>query len=113
MKKTILVDLDGVLNTYTGDFNKDFIPPIRDGAFEFIKNLSDKYIVKIFTTRSMIQASEWVLKNNLKEYISDVTNIKEPNYLMIDDRCIKFEGDFNLLEHKIKDFNTWYQSGVI
>ena len=23
-KKTILIDLDGVLNTYTGDFNKTF-----------------------------------------------------------------------------------------
>jgi len=37
-KKTILVDLDGVLNTYTGKFDENFIPPIKDGAFEFIKN---------------------------------------------------------------------------
>lgn len=42
IKKTILIDLDGVLNTYTGNFDKDFIPPIRDGMYEFIKKLSEK-----------------------------------------------------------------------
>ena len=41
MKKTILIDLDGVLNTYTGNFDKDFIPPIKEGAFDFLKNLSE------------------------------------------------------------------------
>ena len=29
-KKTILIDLDGILNTYTGGFNEDFIPPLKD-----------------------------------------------------------------------------------
>ena len=35
-RKTILIDLDGVLNEYTGDFDKDYIPPIKDGAKEFL-----------------------------------------------------------------------------
>ena len=39
-KKTILIDLDGVLNTYTGPFDPNFIPPIKDGAREFLENLS-------------------------------------------------------------------------
>ena len=38
-KKTILIDLDGVLNTYTGDFDENIIPPIKEGAYEFIKKL--------------------------------------------------------------------------
>ncbi len=35
-KKTILIDLDGVLNEYVGNFDKEFIPPIKQGAKEFL-----------------------------------------------------------------------------
>ena len=38
-KKTILIDLDGVLNTYTGKYDKNYIEPIADGAFKLIQNL--------------------------------------------------------------------------
>ena len=75
MKKTILIDLDGVLNTYTGNFDKDFIPPIKEGAFDFLKNLSEEYQIKLFTTRNKILASKWVIDNNLADYIVDITNI--------------------------------------
>ena len=51
-KKTILMDLDGVLNTYDGNFDKNFIPPIKDGAKEFLQNLSENFDIKIFTTRN-------------------------------------------------------------
>ena len=78
-KKTILVDLDGVLNAYTGKFDEKVIPPIKEGAFEFIRNLSNDYKVKIFTTRNHLLASEWILNNGLKEYVDDVTNVKEPS----------------------------------
>ena len=30
--KTILIDLDGVLNNYDGNFDKDKIPSVKDGA---------------------------------------------------------------------------------
>ena len=35
-KKTILIDLDGVLNEYVGNFDKEFIPTIKQGAKEFL-----------------------------------------------------------------------------
>ena len=41
-KKTILIDLDGVLNTYSGKYDEDYIPPIANGAYQFIKELADK-----------------------------------------------------------------------
>jgi len=31
-KKVILIDLDGVLNNYDGNFDKDKIPSVKDGA---------------------------------------------------------------------------------
>ena len=108
-KKTILIDLDGVLNTYTGNFDEKVIPPIKEGAFEFIRNLSNDYKVKIFTTRNRLLASEWIINNGLKEYVDDITNIKELNFLLIDDRCIKFNGDYEDLQKQVNDFKVWYK----
>lgn len=50
-KPTLLIDLDGVLNTYCGEYKKDYIPPIKDGAHDFLKSVYDNYILVLFTTR--------------------------------------------------------------
>ena len=109
MKKTILIDLDGVLNTYTGNFDKDFIPPIKEGAFEFLQNLSKDYQIKLFTTRNKLLASKWIIDNKLSDYIDDVTNTKELCYLYIDDRCINFNGNYQDLTNQIEQFKVWYK----
>ena len=108
-KKTILIDLDGVLNTYTGKFDESFIPPIKEGALEFIKELSQQFKIKIFTTRYALLASEWLIQNGLKQYIDDVTNIKEPCFLFIDDRCITFKGNFSEIKKQVYYFKAWYK----
>lgn len=108
-KKTILIDLDGVLNTYDGNFDKNFIPPIKDGANEFLKNLSENYDIKIFTTRNKILATKWILENKLEDYIQDVTDHKDLCWLFIDDRCINFQGDYKELNEQIENFKAWYK----
>ena len=45
-KKTILIDLDGVLNTYTGHFDENYIPEIKEGAEEFLKEIRKEYEIK-------------------------------------------------------------------
>lgn len=106
--KTILIDLDGVLNTYTGEFNEKFIPPIKNGAKKFLEKLSADYKVKIFTTRKSMLATQWVIDNELQEFIDDITNIKEPCFVQIDDRCIKFNGDYDNIIEQINNFHVWY-----
>lgn len=108
-KKTILIDLDGVLNQYTGGFNRNFIPPIKNGAKDFIKNLTEKFEIKLFTTRNKILASKWIINNGLEPYIKDVTNIKEVAWLYIDDRCLNFQGDYDEIFKKINEFKVWYK----
>ena len=108
-KKTILIDLDGVLNTYIGEFDEHFIPAIKEGALEFIKKLSVSYKIKIFTTRNKLLASQWVIDNGLNNYVDDVTNVKEPSYLLVDDRCINFNGDYADVFEKIDNFKVWYK----
>lgn len=109
IKKTILTDLDGVLNTCDGNYDKNYIPPIREGAFEFIKKLSSDYRVVLFTSRNLLLASRWLIENKLDKYIENVTNIKEPAYLIIDDRCINFQGDYDKIFNKIINYKTWYK----
>ena len=106
LKKTILIDLDGVLNTYNGSFDEKIIPPIKTGAREFIKELSEKYKIKIFTTRNRLLTSKWITDNGLQDWIDDVTNIKELCHLIIDDRCIGFNGDFGELKKQIENLEN-------
>ena len=109
MKKTILVDLDGVLNEYTGKYDENNIPQIREGALDFLKNLSQNFIIKIFTTRPKQLALEWIKSNNLEQFVSDITNTKEPAYVIVDDRCINFGGNYSDTIEKIKNFKVWYK----
>ncbi len=108
-KKTILIDLDGVLNEYVGKFDRNFIPPIKNGAKEFLQDLSKNYDVKLFTTRNRLLASKWVIENGLTDLISDVTNVKEPCWVYIDDRCITFDGKFDTLINQIDAFKPYYK----
>ena len=108
-KKTILIDLDGVLNNYTGGYEENYIPPIKDGAYDFIKEISETYKIVLFTSRNLLLASEWVLENNLKDFIHNVTNVKEPSVLLIDDRGLNFNGNYEVLKEQIKNFKPWYK----
>lgn len=108
-KKKILLDLDGVLNTYTGNYNADYIPPIKDGAVEFLQRLSHNFEIKIFTVRDIELAEKWVKENNIQLYISGVTNTKEPAWLIADDRCVCFNGCYDKLLADIANFKVWHK----
>ena len=106
-KKLILLDLDGVINTYNGNFDKNFIPEIKEGAKEFLERLSKEYEIKIFTTRNRLLTSKWIIENKLDNLVTDVTNVKDPAYLHVDDRCICFNGNYDTLFDEIINFKVW------
>ena len=109
-KRTILIDLDGVLNNYTGGYQEDYIPEIKDGAREFIKSLyNEGFDLKLFTTRPSDLAQKWLENNKLSEYFSETTNIKKTAWLIIDDRCINFNGNYSETKTKITNFKPWYK----
>lgn len=109
-KKTILIDLDGVLNSYQGEFNQKYIPQILNGAKDFLKELSNKFEIKIFTTRNKLQTAKWLIDNDVADYISDITDKKELAWIYIDDRCIQFDGNFYNLINEINNFKPWYKN---
>ena len=106
-KKTIMIDLDGVLDNYT--FYTEEIPNMKDGAKEFVKNLSDNYELILFTTRNSKQAVEWLQANKIDNYFKNVTNVKNPAYIYIDDRALKFNGDYEKTLDEIEKFNVYWK----
>ena len=110
-RKTILMDLDGVLNNYNREqYDENFIPEIKQGAYEFIQDLSKFADLYLFTTRNLMLASRWLIENNLDKYFKDVTNVKIPCYLFIDDRAICFRGDFKNTLDEIFNFKAYWKS---
>ena len=106
--KTILIDLDGVLNSYNGGFNKDIIPKPKQGVEEFLKELSQQAKLYVFTSRKKSLVLKWLKTNDLDKYFTDITNKKLPAYLYIDDRAICFNGNYNDLLNKIYNFNVYW-----
>ena len=90
--KKILIDLDGVLNEYGKEnFNENYIPEIKVGAYEFLETLSQSAELYLFTSRNLMLATKWLINNNLDKFFKDVTNVKLPSYLYIDDRTLCFK----------------------
>ena len=103
-KKIILIDLDGVLNQYNGNYDENFIPPIKDGAIEFLAELNKIADLYLFTSRNLLLSSKWLIKNKIDKYFKDVTNVKLPSFLYIDDRCLCFKGKYESILDEIKNF---------
>ena len=109
LKKTLLIDLDGVLNNYNGNYDKDFVPPMKDGAKDLLEKLSKDYEIKLFTSRNKLLAGKWIIENNLDEFITDIISEKQPAWIYIDDRCINFNGNYAKLYDDIINFEVWYK----
>lgn len=110
MVKTIQVDFDGVLNNYVGNYDENNLPSLKEGADEFIKELAKIYKIEVFTVRNKIKTVKWLEKNNLLDYIYDVTSVKNPyTSSFLDYRAINFDGDFNKALEKIKSFEPYWK----
>lgn len=105
-KKTIMIDLDGVLNNYTAYTEE--IPSIKGGADKFVKELAKNYDLILFTTRNSKKALEWLQANKIDKYFKDVTNVKIPAFIYLDDRSIIFEGNYDKTLKDIEQFKVYW-----
>jgi len=107
-QKRILIDLDGVLNIYNGTFEEKHIPEVKNGAREFLEELSKETELYLFTTRNLLCTAKWLIANNLDRYFTDVTNQKLPSFLYIDDRSICFRGNYHKTLEEIRNFKAYW-----
>ena len=108
MKKIICIDFDGVLNNYKY-YDEDELFTPREGAKEFLENLAKDYIVFILTARNFAKVERWLNKYDMMEHVAHVTNIKPPATVYLDDRAVRYDGDFNAAEEKIRNFKTFWE----
>ena len=109
-KKTIAIDLDGVLNEYNGKYDEYKIPNIKNGAKEFITELSKDYQLILFTTRDNKMAKDWLIKNNIDKYFDNITSTKPLASIYLDDRALKFEGDYDKTLNNIKNYKVYWKN---
>lgn len=110
-KKRILIDLDGVLNEYGKEkYDENFIPEIKIGAVEFLEKISKLGELYLFTTRNHILATKWLISNKIDFYFKDITNIKIPAFVHIDDRAVCFKGDYEKIIEDVIEFKVYWKN---
>jgi hypothetical protein len=100
MKQTLILDFDGVMNSYTSGWKgADVIPddPVP-GTKEAVAKLRERFIVMVVSSRSHqeggIEAIKaWLAKHDI--VVDDVPAHKPPHVCTVDDRAFRFEGDWN------------------
>lgn len=101
MKKTLAIDLDGVLHRYSKGWHDGSIyDPPMDGALEAVDQLLNRYELVVFTARKDLDlVRQWIFVN-FPGWYPRVTNIKPLAFAYIDDRAIRFTTWSGVLKSK-------------
>ena len=109
VKPNICVDFDGVLNNYKGYRGSDELYEPRIGAREFLEKLSEKYTVIILSARTPAKIYDWLIEYDLISYVASVTRTKEGAVAYIDDRGIRFDGNYNNVLDRLDGFKAHWE----
>lgn len=102
-KRTVAVDFDGVLNDYDGWKGEDHFGNPHPSALLFLAHLHADYRVSIYTTRKPEGVRAWLEQHGMTAYVHEVTNHKPMALAYIDDRAIRFTGDFGAVLEQLSD----------
>lgn len=111
-QRVIAVDFNGVLDNYTGwkGKNSEFTFEPRPGVADFLRAIKAMgYFPVVFTAANVDSVWSWLIFHNLDELVADVTNVKVAAIIYVDDRAIKFEGNFSDTLHQIANFRTFWE----
>lgn len=111
MKPTLLIDFDGVLHHYTGNFDIRLHGPIEN-ARRACCILAKRFKLVCFTSRSTTDlVQNWLDRNGFP--IKEVTSHKRPAHLILDDRCVCFDGRWtDDLIQRLIDFRPWWKDST-
>ncbi len=99
MKQTIVIDFDGVLHSYTSGWKGAAVIPDQPtpGAKDAVRILRERYTVVVISSRCHqpggIEAIKaWLAQHGIE--VDSVSNDKPPHIVVVDDRALRFEGDW-------------------
>lgn len=128
-RKTVCLDFDGVLNTYDGWRGEDELFEPRPGAVEFVHALRERgYTVAIHSTRDPSKVAWWLIAHGFAKHVGirplgirpHEPNIdgpelelfvcarKPPAVAYVDDRAIRFRGDYGEVLRELEDFQPYW-----
>ncbi len=108
-RRTICLDFDGVVHSYQTGWHGETIisdPPIHR-VDQAINRLRKDFRVVVFSARCRsdegVQAiKDWLTKHNIE--VDDVCRDKPPAHIYVDDRAVRFTGDWDDTIATIYDF---------
>jgi len=111
MGKTIAIDFDGVLNTYTGWKGEKELFELRPGAKEFLQALRGRgFHLAIYSTRDPAAIRQWLAQNDLDTLFYHVSQSKPMAQAYLDDRAVCFDGQFTPeLVERLASFKTHWE----
>lgn len=108
-KKTLLIDFDGTLSEYHGWRGLTEVGPPLPQARKACILLARTFKLICFTTRAPEVVEPWLRQHGFPEM--EVTNVKKPAHVIVDDRVVLFEGQWtDELLRKITDFAPHWES---
>lgn len=93
--RTLSIDLDNVIHRYNSHYQGRYniYDEPMEGAVEAIKELHRRgWRLIILTCRPIRITEKWLEKYGLLQYFEEVSNIKQPAKVYIDDRAYLFQG---------------------
>jgi hypothetical protein len=108
-RHTVCLDFDGVIHSYVSGWRGIEVindPPIH-GTDEAIRRLRKQYRIVVHSARCATQEGRDAVETWLKKYNIEVDEIcehKPPALVYVDDRAIRFTGDWIAVADQIRDF---------
>ena len=129
---TLCIDFDGVIHRYSKGWQDGIIyDDVTFGFFEWLDEVAQHFKIVVYSSRSkdpeMVEKMQWWWveqrqkwrENGGKSPITDGSPVevefaseKPPAFLTIDDRCIRFDGDWSdpaLTADAMLNFKPWTQ----
>jgi hypothetical protein len=104
------IDLNGVLDSYRGWRGPEHWDAPRDGAADFLRALRERgYRVVIHTTRWRDDAERWLREHRLLDLVDEITDRKLAAHVFVDDRAVRFRGDFISTLAEIDGFRAHWE----
>ena len=113
VRPIVCVDLNGVLDGYTGWKGSEHWDPPRPGAAAFLTGLAESgFDIVVFTTRHRVGVRRWLREHGLLGWVSAITDRKPPAHVFIDDRAVCFRGDFVATLEQVRSFSAHWEEAV-
>ena len=113
-KPVICIDFDGVIHKDTLPYDEDnqILDEPVPGALEAIRKLQERYTIVILSARARFHEPRKAMYDWLRIHgfgPITVTNRKPKALIYLDDRGIRFDGDWPAALEAIKAFKPWHK----